>query len=109
MEPGQRGHRLGRLLRVDLSRRLRDDLIGDAVSQEKGPHAVDVGAGEAADSGESRLQILAQTINDGTAPPFGLLTLDDALADMPVEGEQFPVDGQGRLDLGILNAFLEVA
>lgn len=108
VEPGKRSHRLG-WPSFGLSRSLRDNLAGPGVGQVEGAHAIDVGARKPADSGEGGLQVLAEAVDHCGAPAFGLLPFHDVLADVPVESKEFVVNGEGGLDLGVSDAFFQVA
>jgi hypothetical protein len=55
------------------------------------------------------LQVPGQAVDDGVAPTLGLLAQDDALADVPVQPEEFAVDRDSRPELGGVDALLEVA
>src|SRR5271166_4910728 len=90
-----------------LARRVRMSFFLAGVIE--GAHAIDVGARKPADSGEGGLQVLAEAVDHCGAPAFGLLPFHDVLADVPVERKEFVVNGEGGLDLGVSDAFFQVA
>ena len=91
-----------------LSHRLWDNWLGIVVGQEKSSHPVDIGSGESTQPWEGFLQVRTQTVDHRVAPAFGLLTADDLLANLPIQSEEFAIDGESGFDLGIPNALLVV-
>jgi hypothetical protein len=61
-----------------------------------------------ASPGERLLDVFRQPLHDALAPAFALLPLDDQPADVPVELDHLPVDGDGRLQLRRADPALEV-
>ena len=57
--------------------------------------------------GNSRCRSAAR-LDHGLAPAFPLLPLDDLPADVPVEADQLPAGADGRPDLGVADAVLDV-
>ncbi len=54
----------------------------------------DIPCRDAADAGELSLQVVSQPFDDSLAPAFGLLTIHDGAADVPVQVDQLAVDRQ---------------
>jgi hypothetical protein len=63
---------------------------------------------EASDRALRRRRFLAEAVDHGRALGFGLLAFEKVLADVPVEGKEFAVDGESAHELGIADALLEV-
>jgi len=51
------------------------------------------------DSGKSLLAVCRKSLDDGLTPSFSSLPLHNRSADIPIELNQLPVDGERRLDL----------
>jgi hypothetical protein len=62
------------------------------VGPVEGAHAVDLGPREPVDPREGGLQVFGETVDDRGTPALSPLPFHDALADLPVEGEDFAVD-----------------
>ena len=56
---------------------------------------------------ELPVQVLRQSINDPGAPTSLSLPLKNVAADVPVEGDQFPIDGEHRLHLSLSDALFQ--
>ena len=74
----------------------------------KTAHSPDVSRRETAHARELGLEILGQFLDDGLSPTLGALALDDQLADLPVEFDKFPVDGQRGAELGRADTLFEL-
>ena len=68
----------------------------------------DVSCRKSLQSGKGVLQIGCEPLDNSLAPALGALALDDGPADVPVQGDEFTVDGERGLDLRRPDARLQV-
>lgn len=74
----------------------------------KSSHSINIGTRKAGQIRKFPLQFGGEFVDDGGAPAFVFLFGDDGAADVPVELDEFAVDGEGGADLGGADAVLEV-
>ena len=79
------------------------------VSLEKLPHPPEVLGGKTAHLRELLLQIASQPLNDGPTPGMATLSINDYLANIPIEINEFPVNRTQRLVLCRADARLDIA
>jgi len=75
---------------------------------EKLSHIPEILDGKPADAGKFPLQVACQGLNDGLSPAFGVLTLDDDPADIPIQPNQLLVDRAQSGVLGCPDALLDL-
>ena len=63
------------------------------------PHVFQVTRGESFHVRERSLEVCRQTVDHFRAPVFPFLPVEDVAADLPIEQDQFPVDGHRRTKL----------
>jgi hypothetical protein len=74
----------------------------------KTAHVQQVAARKALHVGERRRQVFGKLVNNFGTPALCLLPLQNVAADVPVQQNQFAVDGQRGALLGGLDALLEI-
>lgn len=72
------------------------------------PHVFQVARGESFHVRERSLEVRRQTVDHFRAPVFPFLPVEDVAADLPVEQDQFPIDGHQRAKLRRANPPLKV-
>ena len=72
------------------------------------PHVFQISRREALHVGECPLEVRRQTVDHFRAPVFPVLPVQDIAPDLPIEQDQFPVDGQRRAKLRCPNPSLQV-
>ena len=72
------------------------------------PHILEVAGREAFHVGKLVLQVRRQAIDHLSAPAFPRLPIEDVAADLPIEQDQFSVNGERGAQLRRLNPALQV-
>jgi len=86
--------------------RLHNCFIGPGFRERT--HLFQISRGESFHVGEGSLEVRRQTVDHFRTPVFPLLPVEDIAADLPVEQNQFPVDGQRCATLRRPNPRLQV-
>ena len=79
------------------NRLLHSCFIGPGLRERA--HVFQASRREALHVGEGSLEVRRQSVDHFRAPVFPLLPIQDIAADLPIEQNQFPVDGQRRAKL----------
>jgi hypothetical protein len=76
--------------------------------QVEGTNPVEIGTGETFHLWASRLEVTGKALEWAVSPVSGSLLLDDLLAEPPVEGDEFGIDGSSSPNLGGLQSLLDL-
>ena len=71
-------------------------------------HVIQIAPRKSLHTFEFAREVLGDLVDHGVPPSARPLLLDDQLANVPVEGNQLAIDGEGRLDLRRPDAGLQV-